>query len=202
MKPAHHLRPVHDEPALDAPMPAAVVEAAPAFYAYQPVELRARKDGWTAERQRTFLTTLADTGSIAQAARAAAITPRSAWRLRNHPKGAAFGRAMDAAQMTAAKRLLGVAFDRATTGTSRQVWRQGQIVAVSSPPSDRLLMFLLRHLAPDLFAAHGDVAQGTKRIEAMQAGFPDALAALTDTVIEDDQLDRKTYPSPPLLEQI
>ncbi|WP_254602573.1 hypothetical protein [Sphingomonas bacterium] len=169
---------------------------------YQTVELRRRRDGWTAERQRLFLGTLANTGSIAHAGQAADITPRSAFRLRNHPKGEAFGRAMDAAQMTAAKRLLGIAFERAITGTPRQVWRQGRIVAESSVPSDRLLMFLLRHLAPDLFGADADPAQRHQRIEALQGSFADALAALTDTDVVADLLDADDYrPQPPMTEQ-
>ncbi len=70
------------------------------------VELRRRHDGWTAERQRLFLNTLANSGSIAVAAHVADITPRSAYRLRNHPKGAAFARAWDAALMRAGSRLM------------------------------------------------------------------------------------------------
>ncbi|AOW24221.1 hypothetical protein AVM11_13185 [Sphingomonas melonis TY] len=56
------------------------------------VELRRRHDGWTAERQRIFLNTLANTGRITEAAEMADITPRYAYRLRNHPQGAPFAR--------------------------------------------------------------------------------------------------------------
>src|SRR3982750_4775300 len=77
------------------------------------VALRRRHDGWTADRQRLFLATLANTGCVGVAAETADITPRPAYRLRNHPKGAAFARAWDAALMQAAQRLTAVAFERA-----------------------------------------------------------------------------------------
>lgn len=168
---------------------------------YQAVELRRRKGGWSAERQGLFLNTLAQTGSIAHAAQAADITPRSAYRLRNHPKGAAFARAMDAALMTASRRLLGVAMERAITGTPRTIWRDGRIVAETSIPSDRMLMFLLRHLSPTLF---GDtpVAERACHVETLQAGLADAMAALVDTDVDADLLDVDDYrPHPPADEQ-
>ncbi|MCW4461959.1 hypothetical protein OK349_09595 [Sphingomonas sp. BT-65] len=62
---------------------------------YTPVTLRARHDGWTAERQRSFLRALADTGCISEAAHITGITPRSAYRLRHHPNGRAFSVAWD-----------------------------------------------------------------------------------------------------------
>ena len=160
---------------------------------YQAVELRRRRDGWTAERQRLFLSVLAQTGSIAHAAEAADITPRSAYRLRNHPKGAAFAAAMDKALLTGAKRLLAVALERAVTGTPRQVWRGGRLVASMSIPSDRMLMFLLRNLMPDLFGRGGDPAGRAAAVAGLQAGFGEALAALTDTDVDADLLDIDDY---------
>lgn len=79
--------------------------------------LRIRKDGWTAGRQREFLAALADTGCVSVAAEAAGIRPRSAYRLRRHPAGAAFAKAWDEALMVAAGRLTAIAFERAVLGT-------------------------------------------------------------------------------------
>ena len=42
--------------------------------------------------RRIFLNTLANTGRITEAAEMADITPRYAYRLRNHPQGAPFAR--------------------------------------------------------------------------------------------------------------
>lgn len=163
------------------------------------VALRRRHDGWTAERQRLFLNTLANSGSIAIAAEAADITPRSAYRLRNHPRGVAFARAWDAALMRAGGRLMTVAFERATAGTPRTIWRDGRIVAEQSIPSDRMLMFLLRHLNPALFDAGGDMGARADTIAAMQADFAPAMTGLIDTDVDADLLDVDDYrPHPPL----
>lgn len=163
------------------------------------VELRRRHDGWTATRQRIFLNTLANTGSVAFACEAADIAPRSAYRLRNHPQGAAFARAWEAALMTAAGRLTCVAFERAITGTPREIWRNGQLMAETSIPSDRLLMFLLRHLNPALFGSQGDPKARARVIAGMQASFAPAMGALADTDVDADLLDADDFgPRPPL----
>lgn len=157
------------------------------------VELRRRRDGWTALRQRTFLMTLANTGSVVDAAEMADITPRSAYRLRNHPKGAKFRAAWDAALLTASHRLLGVAFERAIRGTPRTIWRGGAIVHETQTPSDAMLMFLLRHLDPTLFAEHADPGTRAAAIAARADAYPRAMAALTDTDVEADVLDVDDY---------
>ena len=162
------------------------------------VARRRRRDGWTAERQGMFLNTLANTGSVALSAEAAGITPRSAYRLRNHPAGAAFARAWEAALMTAANRPTAVAFERAITGTQRQIWRDNRIVAETSVPSDRMLMFLLRHLQPALFGETADPRARAEALGRVASGFPEAMAALHDTNVDADLLDSNDYlPAPP-----
>lgn len=157
-----------------------------------------RRDGWTVERQRIFIDTLAATGCVALAAAEANITPRSAYRLRNHPKGAAFAAAWRAALMTAADRLTNIAFERATIGTPREVWRGGKLIGESSIPSDRLLMFLLNHLVPDLFGRDGDPKTRAAAIVAAQGKLPGAMAALADIDEQADLLNAEDYgPQPP-----
>jgi hypothetical protein len=166
------------------------------------VELRRRHDGWTAERQRIFLNTLANTGSVADAAEMADITPRSAYRLRNHPKGEQFARAWDAALICASKRLFAVAMERAVTGTPRTVWREGRIIAQTAVPSDRMLMFLLRSLDPGLFDPTGNPITRSNDIMWQHRDFAPAMAALVDTDVDADLLDVDDYrPKPPRDEQ-
>ena len=45
-------------------------------------------------------------------------------------------------------RLTAIAFERAIHGSAEQFYRNGELVAERRKPSDRLLMFLLRHFAP------------------------------------------------------
>ncbi len=164
----------------------------------QTVELRRRHDGWTAERQRIFLNTLANTGRITEAAEMADITPRSAYRLRNHPQGTAFARAWDAAMMCASGRLLGVAMERAISGTPQVVWREGRIAAETTRPSDRMLMFLLRHLDPALFASDSRAGIRAHHLAVRARRFGPAMEAIADTDVEADLVDIDDYrPHPP-----
>ena len=63
---------------------------------FLPVPLRARGDGWTPERQARFVGLLAETGSVAEAARRVGLTRESAWRLRRRIGAASFAHAWDA----------------------------------------------------------------------------------------------------------
>ena len=156
---------------------------------YEAVQLaRHRIDGWTAERQRTFLAALADTGCVSVAAEAADITPRSCYRLRRHPQGAAFAKAWDEALLIATGRLVAIAFERAILGTPREIWRDGKLVAEMSVPSDKVMMFLLRQYLPRIYGQCG-VGDGSAeaQIARAQAALPATLATLSD--IDDESPD-------------
>ena len=63
---------------------------------FMPVPLRARADGWTPERQARFIGLLAETGSVAEAARRCGMGRESAWRLRRRHAAESFAHAWDA----------------------------------------------------------------------------------------------------------
>lgn len=65
---------------------------------FTPAATRVRHDGWTAERQRTFIAALAETGCVSEACGEVGITPRSAYRLREHPAASGFRAAWDHAE--------------------------------------------------------------------------------------------------------
>jgi len=67
--------------------------------------------GWNAARQRLYIETLAETGSVHLSAKAAGLSARSAYALR--VRSPAFSAAWDAAQQLAVGRLSALAFDRA-----------------------------------------------------------------------------------------
>jgi hypothetical protein len=118
---------------------------------YVPAQLAHRRNGWTADRQRRFLAILAETGSVSLAADGTGIAPRSAYRLRAHPAGKTFSEAWDAALLSSTGRLLTLAFERATQGIPRDVWRDDKLISSTRQPSDKLMMFLLTHLLPSRF---------------------------------------------------
>ena len=161
---------------------------------YRPVAgQRTRHDGWTAERQRTFLTVLAETGCISDACVRSGVSSRSAYRLRQRADAAAFANAWDQALRLATLRLTTLAFERAVKGTVREFWRQGERVAETRSPSDKLLMFLLQHLLP-----HGEGVPS--RLDAFDAtladvrtGFPATLEGLTDHPVEMEPIVSRDF---------
>lgn len=185
------LAPTPEPKAAPAPDPTTFAET------LSQLELYRRRDGWTAERQYIFVTALAASGCVSAAAEAADITPRSAYRFRNHPQGTAFAAAWDAALMTAARRLTAVAFERAIMGTPRTVWRNGIPHQETSVPSDRLLMFLMRHLDPQFFARDCDPAQRSAAVTAAQSAYQDSLAGLRDSDVQADLLEGDDFGTPP-----
>ena len=139
---------------------------------------RKRLAGWSADRQRLFLETLAETGSVHLASGAARLSARSAYRLRS--RSPAFAAAWDTALQLSVGRLAAIVFDRAINGRIEQVYKDGNLVAEKRVPSDKLLTWLLARLDPKRFALpwqqRGDCDPQAEAV----AAFPDRLASVTD----------------------
>jgi len=140
--------------------------------------------GWSAMRQRLFIETLAETGSVHVAARSAGLSARSAYALR--VRSAPFAAAWDASQQLAVGRLSALAFDRAIHGRVEQVFHEGDLVGEKRIPSERLLMWLLARLDPKRFAAPWERRRdddSDPQAEAQQS-FPALLGSLTDVAAD------------------
>lgn len=103
-----------------------------------------RHDGFTPERQRHFLETLAATASVADAAKAAGVSRTTAYRRRAEPDADAFRLGWAAAVAHGFDRLVDTAFERAVNGVEHPILHQGETVGTRTVHNDRLLMFLLR----------------------------------------------------------
>ena len=166
-----------DEAATGEP-PAPPVPATP-FDGVPLEDSRNRLAGWSAERQRLFLTHLAETGSVHLACASARLSARGAYRLR--ARSPAFARGWDMAQRLSVGRLSAIAFDRALNGRLEQVYESGELVAERRVPNDRMLMWLLARLDPKRFALPWEQrGDADPQAEAL-AAFPAALDAITDT---------------------
>ena len=154
-----------------------------------------RADGWTAGRQRKFIDVLAETGCVSDAAAAVGLTPRSAYKLRLRPEADSFNRAWDAALTLAADRLLTMAFERAVYGTIRQVWQRGECVGEERVPSDKLLMFLIRHLDPMRFGRLSGLMQADvpDPRDTARAAFPELADQLVDSDAEAEPLREEHF---------
>ncbi|MEQ1726070.1 MAG: LysR family transcriptional regulator [Sphingopyxis sp.] len=69
----------------------------PADNNWVPVLKKPRADGWSPEKQRAFIATLADTGSVTRAARAVNMSREAAYALRRSAHADGFSTAWDAA---------------------------------------------------------------------------------------------------------
>ena len=139
---------------------------------------RKRLAGWSAERQRLFLETLAETGSVHLASSSARLTARSAYRLRT--RSPAFAAAWDAALQLSVGRLSAIVFDRAIHGRVEQVFHAGELVGERRVPSDKLLMWLLARLDPKRFALPWEQRGDADPQAEAVAAFPALLEAVTD----------------------
>lgn len=162
----------------------------PADYRWVPVRRRPRLDGWTEEKQRRFIETLADTGLVNVAAQAVGMSRESAYRLRRSAHGAAFGRAWDAARYHAGGLIEDIAFERAIEGTEQEVLnRDGEVVTTRLVHDNRLLQYLLSHLKPERYGrarppgASPDRAEEpvlAERLRAMEPALPAPPEQLLD----------------------
>lgn len=158
----------------------------PADYRWVPVRRRPRYDGWTEEKQRRFIETIADTGLVNVAARAVGMSRASAYALRRAAHGAAFARAWDAARQHAAGLIEDIAFERAIEGTEQEVLdRNGNVVATRLVHDNRLLKYLLSHLKPERYGR----GQGGNNVSPV----PEPAPALADTL----RAMEPSLPAPP-----
>lgn len=143
-------------------------------------ESRNRLAGWSAERQRYFLQTLSETGSVHLAASAARLSARGAYKLRT--RSPAFAAAWDTALQLAVGRLSAIVFDRAINGRIEQIFEGGDLVAERRVPSDKLLTWLLARLDPKRFALPWEQRGDADPQAEAVARFPGLLDGLTDAV--------------------
>ena len=114
---------------------------------FDPVPLRARRDGWTPERQRAFIAGLRADRCVDKAARAVGMSRETAYRLRRRPGAESFAAAWDSAFAFAPVRAPSTSarlWHRAFYGVVRPIVRGGHEVGTVVKPDDAALLCLLR----------------------------------------------------------
>ena len=166
----------HGDPPVDA-IAAPHVPAMP-FDGVELEDSSKRLAGWSADRQRLFLSTLAETGSVHLASSAARLSARGAYKLRT--RSPAFAAAWDTALQLAVGRLSAIVFDRAINGRVEQVFSEGTLVAERRVPSDKLLTWLLARLDPKRFALPWEQRGDRDPQAEAVARFPALLDSIGD----------------------
>jgi len=123
---------------------------------FEPVPVRRRHDGWTAERQIAFVEKLADTNSITAACKHVGMSRESVRKLRRHPAGRPFRDACDAALDCGYAEVEEAAAERSRNGVSRRIFYKGEQVGEWRHHDERLTMFLLRFRRPHRFGQDMD----------------------------------------------
>ena len=95
---------------------------------FTPVPTRPRIDGWTVARQREFMATLAETGSLRMAAASVNMSESGAIGLRKRPGAESFADAWEDAISAASERIRDVMTDHALNGIPEPVFYQGKQV--------------------------------------------------------------------------
>jgi hypothetical protein len=152
---------------------------------FEPVPLRPRHDGWTAEKQIRFIEVLAATSCVEEACRRVGMSDTSAYTLRRRPCGAAFRHAWDAAMDCGAHRCEQAAWNRSTNGVPRPIFYKGEQVGEYRHFDERLTMFLLRSRRPERFG---------KWMDRMLA--PDAQEFEDDGIRLDGRLEEIEFGAP------
>jgi hypothetical protein len=121
--------------------------------AFLPVPLRARADGWTVARQTRFVGLLAETGSVAEAARRVGMSRMAAYRLRRCAGAESLAHAWDAIvafwqgeEIQQRKVTNEELVEHALDGAVHVTLRRGKFVRAARKPSNSALLRHLRRL--------------------------------------------------------
>lgn len=114
-----------------------------------------RSNGFTPERQRTFIAMLAATGSVTTACSAIDCSTHAIYKLRHAAGAESFAAAWDAAVARGARRILDVMVDNAINGTPEYLYVNGQIAAERRRFNTRAQMWIVSHYLPEMFGVTG-----------------------------------------------
>ena len=158
-----------------------------------------RHDGWTTERQSTFLRELAASHSVRKAAKAAGMSRQSAYCLRARLKGEPFDLAWNAALRCRFDALAEAALDRALNGVEVPHFYKGELVHTSRRYDERLTVALLamqeRFRGPQHYSSHPaamfepqEFGPLLERVESGPETWQDEIyARIEDNLPEEDE---------------
>ncbi|MEQ8411336.1 MAG: hypothetical protein RIC51_05900 [Erythrobacter sp.] len=119
-----------------------------------------RRNSITPDVQRAFITHLAATGIVKEAARHVGKSLEALYKLRQRPGAEGFRAAWDAALDRAMTRLEDSALARALHGEEKPILHRGEIVGSERRYNDALVMFFLRARLADRYAPSAHIAPG------------------------------------------
>ena len=174
----------------------------PSTFPFTAAPVRARHDGWTAERQYDFIRALAECGIVEEACRRVGMSRTAADNLRKRPCGAPFRRAWQAAQDYALYRIEEEAIARSRRGVARPIFHKGEQVGEWRHYDERLTMFLLRSYRPERYGKALDRLLALRQDEgedglddpgiALDGGLTEIEFRATDVPVDEGDDDEAT----------
>lgn len=151
-----------------------------------------RADGWTPDRIRIFLDTLAACGVVNDAARAAGMSRQSAYVLRNSACGRSFDVAWRAALLLARRCMADEVMSRALNGCVEVIIRDGKVWGERHRFDNRLTMAVLARLDQQAASTH-QLDDAPRRVAHEFEAFVDAVCQ-GDAAAADFVRTRKGLP--------
>ena len=128
-------------------------------------------NGWSVERQRAFLETLAQSGYVERAAGLVGMTRQGAYAFRQTPAGRAFDLAWDAALMLARQRMIDETYQLAFEGSIEQIYRDGKLVQEKRKRDPKMMLATIERLG-------SKAALGSAPVKAVAQEFSAFLDAM------------------------
>lgn len=151
-----------------------------------------RSNSITPDKQRAFVSQLAATGIVQQAARHIGKSMEALYKLRARPGAEGFAAAWDAAVERGVTRLEDCALERAIQGTPTPIVGRDAIIGWWHKPDNGLLRFLLQHRLPQRYGVQ-DLKSGHPVYDSIAAEAVEAYKIATEQT-EDEvyaSIDRK-----------
>lgn len=149
-------------------------------FAFDPVPIRARLDGWTTERQVAFIECLAESACVVEACRSVKMSKQSAYALRARPEAISFRNAWDAALDYATRCLADAVLSRAINGVANPVFYQGEQIGERRTYDERLAIFLLQRRDPVRYGSWRDKVKWRGHAEGAALAVLEAKGALRE----------------------
>ena len=159
---------------------------------FKPVLLRRRHDGWTADKQYSFIEALAECGCVDEACARVGMGRTAAYALRTRSDSESFRIAWEAALGVAVSRLEDAFFGRTVNGVSRPIFYKGEQVGERRYYDERAAMFMLRYRAPTRYGAWRDQMISQRAPD----GAAHLLAQAMDHMMKDAAADEVGVPRP------
>ena len=154
--------------------------------AFIPVNVRARHDGWTIDKQFCFIEALAECGCVEDACARVGMGRTAAFALRNRSDATSFRIAWDAALDVAIHRLDDAVYSRALNGTVQPIFYKGEQVGERRHFNDRLAMFLLRYREPARYGKWLDQVISQRAPDGAAQSLDQALHHMMEDAAADE----------------